>query len=146
LHSTEKLQLSDLGSSSPLLNRSLSPLRVKIELNKAKLFRFSVIFKLLNPTSKGKIFFRRSMNAATNQRLLSLLSPILENLSTIPQGINYREFCFKMEILLKYLNDQEKYFLFSPHLYTKTLQLPNRHRQSPPRCKSALNTKHNPNY
>lgn len=136
LHSTDKLKISELARSSYSKIRSSSPLKVKIELNKAKLFRFSIIFKLLNPTFKGKLLIHRSLKAELDPKLSEILVPLLDNLSTTPQGFTYREFCLKMEVLLKYLSDEQKYFLYSPHLYTTSAQLPNRHRYSPQKSSS----------
>ena len=137
--------------------RSSSPLKVKIELNKVKLHRFACLFKLLNPNTRGRVLFGRAIKSRIDLKLEQILLPIFENLAKTPLGITYRDFCSKLDILLKYLNDEDKYYLLSPHLYTPSLYIPNRHRACSPErnlissqwnehksCLSPFNSKHYP--
>ena len=156
LISSQALSLSDLQDSpSPVLSsspaffskhprspsklRSSSPLKVKIELNKVKLHRFACLFKLLNPNTRSRVLYSRAIKSRIDIKLEQILLPIFENLAKIPLGITYREFCCKLDILMKYLNDEDKYFLLSPHLYTPSLHIPNRHRVCSPE-RNAINS------
>jgi hypothetical protein len=105
---------------------------VKTELNKVKLYRFSLIFKLLNPNSRGKLIFSRVLIGRIDMKLEQILLPVIQDLAKIPNGITYREFCMKLDVLMKYLKDEDKYYLLSPQLYTLKVEIPNRHRLGSP--------------
>ena len=124
---TDSPRISQYNTSVNTAYNNIETYKSRFALDKIKLYRFKTIFQFLCPDNNGKISFFRIKRLNLQQKIYKILMPIINELKINKCFINYREFCTKMESLLKSLSSEEKYYILSPNLNLPNYSLPNRH-------------------
>ena len=130
------LKMSDLDSpqkscsKNSLFAPSAHLYSSKLIINKVKLHRFKKIFEYLNPNFMGKINSEGMAKLNLNEKLYKTLRPIIIEVMFTKVTLSYREFCQRMEVLLRKLSTADKYYILSSNLHVPLFELPNRHRLS----------------
>ena len=77
-------------------------------LQRKKHTRYLDLFSSLNPDENHEIVFSRIVPTAVSQELLTLLSPLLDELNSLKVTLNFEEFADAMDALVKTLLPEQK--------------------------------------
>ncbi|CAG9331253.1 unnamed protein product [Blepharisma stoltei] len=113
-------QKFDLENQTP--RGSLTNNRSQKLIQKTKHHRWIEIFKLLNPSENDRIRSDLVDKDKIDPDLYKILSPFLEELAEIPDGLSFNDFCVAMENLMTILSQDEK---------SKLLNTSKKRKQSP---------------
>jgi hypothetical protein len=90
-----------------------SPNRSDQLIRKMKEKSYSRIFQMLNPDNSGRIT-ALTVQDAPKTKEISIISPVIEEMKTMNETLNFQEFFDAMEILMKFLTLNDKNFILIP--------------------------------
>jgi hypothetical protein len=93
-------------------------------MKKVKYSRYKEIFNSLNPNPKGVISPETIQRNSLSPNLLKIIHPLIEELESLNETLDFHEFYDAMEILMKVLTPGEKSTLLLPNKTTQNLEVP----------------------
>lgn len=79
-----------------------------------KASRFRAIFDTLNPTESDEIIYNCINKSYVSAEVYKVIQPILEELESLDEPLNFQEFCDAMDRLLETLSPIEKNIIIAP--------------------------------
>jgi hypothetical protein len=107
----------------PLAKKKLSSQQSEKILNRIKELRFKQIFDELKPDEHERITPESIKKTTLSPRTHKILTPLLKEMESLYEKLNFNEFCESMEILMKVLRPDERSIVLKT-CKTKTVEKP----------------------
>jgi hypothetical protein len=119
LRTMGSLHLSDLKTTQnnntglKRFNKSVTPYRISKKTRE----QYLKIFNYMHPTPDKRLCIRNILELNLRHRLYKILMPIIIDIDLSNSFLSFNEFCLKLEVLMKFLSNEDKRYILAPGLW-----------------------------